>query len=114
MNNKMEYKGFSAKIEYSQEDEVFIGHVLGIEDVIDFEGTTVAELKKDFKNAIDLHIKICEREGKQMTKYSGKLLFRFSNDLHARIAATAARTGKSINEFGKEVFEVATNPKKIG
>lgn len=112
MKNVMEYKGFTAKVEYSQDDEIFVGHVLGIDDFIDFEGKTVDELKKDFKNAIDLHIKVCKEEGKQLTNYSGKLFFRFSNDLHARIAAAAARAGKSINEFGKEVFETATGHKK--
>ena len=114
MNNVMEYKGFTAKVEYSQDDEIFVGHVLGIDDIIDFEGSTVAELKKDFKNAIDLHIKICKEEGKQLTNYSGKLFFRFSNDLHARIASSALRAGKSINEFGKEVFEAATSSTKVG
>ncbi len=113
MNSTMEYRGFTAKIEYSQDDEIFVGRVLGIDDVIDFEGSTVAELKNDFHNAVDLHIKICEDEGKQLTKYSGKLLFRFNNDLHARIATAAARAGKSINQFGKELFEAATRSEKV-
>ena len=103
----MEYKGFQARIEYSPDDEVFFGRVLGVEDFITFEGTTVRELQKDFKNAIDLHIKVCEAEGKRKTSYSGKVLFRFNRELHARIAAAAARAGKSVNEFGKEVFEDA-------
>jgi len=104
----MEYKGFKARVEYSADDEVFFGRLLGIEDIVTFEGKTVRELKKDMKEAVDFHIEICERTGKATTKpYSGKLLFRLPSELHAKIAETAARRGKSINEWGKEVLETA-------
>ncbi len=108
MSDLMEYKGFKARVEYSADDEVFFGRLLGIEDIVTFEGKTVRELKKDMKEAVDFHIEICERSGKAANKpYSGKVLFRLPSELHAKIAETAARKGKSINEWGKEVLETA-------
>ena len=108
MSDLMEYKGFKARVEYSADDEVFFGRLLGIEDIVTFEGKTVRELKKDMKEAVDFHIEICERSGKAINKpYSGKVLFRLPSGLHAKIAETAARKGKSINEWGKEVLETA-------
>ncbi len=104
----MEYKGFKARVEYSADDEVFFGRLLGIEDIVTFEGKTVRELKKDMKEAVDFHIEICQRSGKAANKlYSGKVLFRLPSELHAKIAEAAARKGKSINEWGKEILESA-------
>lgn len=108
MSDLMEYKGFKARVEYSADDEVFFGRLLGIEDVVTFEGKTVRELKKDMKEAVDFHIEICERSGKAAAKpYSGKVLFRLPSELHAKIAETAASKGKSINEWGREILESA-------
>ena len=59
MDNIMEYKGYWARIRYSDEDECFYGKVEGLKNsLILFEGNTVKELKKDFKNAIDEHLRL--------------------------------------------------------
>lgn len=61
MNNIMKYKGYWAKIEYSEEDECFYGEIEGLKNTsITFEGTTVSKLKKDFKNAIDYYLEGCK------------------------------------------------------
>ena len=52
MNSIMKYKGYWAKIEYSDEDECFYGIIVGLKNTsISFEGNTVKELKKDFKES---------------------------------------------------------------
>ena len=49
MKNVMKYKGYYAKIEYSDEDECFCEQIEGLKhDSISFEGQTVKELKKRF------------------------------------------------------------------
>ncbi len=104
----MEYKEFKARVQYSPDDEVFFGRLIGIDDIVTFEGRTVRELKKAMKEAVEFHIEVCEKTGRAMKKpYSGKLLFRLPSELHARIAEAAASKGKSINEWGKEVLESA-------
>ncbi len=108
MNELMEYKGFKAKVEYSADDEVFFGRLIGIDDIVTFEATNVRELKKAMKAAVEFHIEVCERLGQKIKKpYSGKLLFRLPSDLHAKIAESAVKNGKSINEWGREVLEAA-------
>lgn len=108
MNELMEYKGFKAKVEYSADDEVFFGRLIGIDDIVTFEATNVRELKKAMKSAVEFHIEVCERLGQKIKKpYSGKLLFRLPSDLHAKIAESAVKNGKSINEWGREVLEAA-------
>ena len=108
MNNKLTYKGFTAKVEFSADDNVFFGRLLGMGDIIAFHGETVEELKDSMRETVEFYIKTCEKEGRQSKKsYSGKVLFRLPDKLHAEIAEAAARHGKSINEWGREVFETA-------
>ncbi len=109
MNNTLKYKGFVAKVEFSADDEVFVGRVLGINDIIVFHGKNVAELKKELKESIEFYLEVCEKENKKAQKpFAGKLLLRLPSELHARIAEAAASKGKSINEWGKGVLEAAT------
>ncbi len=108
MNSLMKYKGFTGDVKFSADDNIFVGRLIGIDDIVMFEGTTVDELNIAFKEAVDFHIEVCEKTNKQAKKaYSGKILFRLPNQLHSAIAETAANVGKSINEWGKEVFENA-------
>ncbi len=44
MNNLMNYKGFTAKIEFSADDNVFVGRLIGIDDIVMFEAETVEGL----------------------------------------------------------------------
>ena len=49
MENIMKYKGYWAKVRYSDEDGCFWGKVEGLKNTsITFEGDTVKSLKKDF------------------------------------------------------------------
>ena len=58
----MRYRGYTAEIIYSEEDECFVGHVVDSgDDIIGFHGDTDAELQEAFENVVDLHIKVKER-----------------------------------------------------
>ena len=46
MNDILEYKSYYAEVHFNSEDEVFYGKIIGINDLVSFEGTTVKELKK--------------------------------------------------------------------
>ena len=43
----MEYKGYVGNVEFSEEDEVFFGKVIGIRSLISYEGATAKELIKE-------------------------------------------------------------------
>ncbi|MDE0555621.1 MAG: toxin-antitoxin system HicB family antitoxin [Candidatus Poribacteria bacterium] len=58
----MTYRGYTAEIIYSDEDECFVGHVINIgDDIVSFHGDTDAELQAAFEGVMDLHIKVKER-----------------------------------------------------
>ena len=54
----LEYKGYKGSVEYSKEDNCLFGKVQGLsKDLIAYEGQTLDELRKDFEDAIDGHLK---------------------------------------------------------
>ena len=42
--SKMTHKGYSARIEYDDRDGIFVGRIVGIQDIISFHADTVADL----------------------------------------------------------------------
>lgn len=105
MSNSLIYEGYPARIEFSSEDECFIGHIAGIKDVVGFHGETVAELKTAFKEAVDDYIETCNAVGKIPQKpYSGKLMLRIRPEIHAAVATAAQLSGQSINQWASEAL----------
>lgn len=105
----MTYKGYAARIEYSDEDGCFVGHISGIRDIIGFHGESVAELRTAFEEAVDDYLATCEKTGRSPQKpYSGKLMLRIPPELHARAAMMAEAHGKSLNQWAAEVLAHAT------
>jgi predicted HicB family RNase H-like nuclease len=57
----MTYKGYTAQIEYSDEDACFVGHISGITDVIGFHADNVQDLRDAFGAAVDDYLATCEK-----------------------------------------------------
>lgn len=57
------YRGYSGSIEYSEEDQVFFGKVLGLRSLISYEGGTIDELLENFREAVDDYLAVCEEVG---------------------------------------------------
>jgi len=110
--NIMSYKGYSARIDYDAEDEIFFGKLAGITDGVGFHADTVADLKAAFHEAVDDYIETCIKLGKYPQKaYSGKMMFRVDPDVHAQAAKAAELSGKSLNQWAAEVLAKAAATK---
>jgi len=106
----MSYKGYPARIEYSDEDACFVGHIAGIRDVVGFHGSSVRELRVAFKEAVDDYLVTCEKLGRAPQRpYSGKLLLRIDPSVHARAAMLAEAEGKSLNLWAQEALKKAVS-----
>jgi predicted HicB family RNase H-like nuclease len=53
MNDVLRYKDYISTIHFSVEDDVYHGKIIGINDLVSFEGKTVEELKQAFEKAIE-------------------------------------------------------------
>jgi predicted HicB family RNase H-like nuclease len=102
MTDVLEYKNYYAEVHFNSDDEVFFGKIIGINDLISFEGTTVRELKKAFHEAVDDYLQTCEQLGKEPEKtYKGSFNVRISPDLHRKAARYATLKKMTLNEFVK-------------
>ena len=106
--NSMAYNGYTARIEYDDDDGIFVGHLAGIRDIVSFHGSTVNELRKHFHEAVDHYLAVCQERGEQPQKpYSGNLMLRLSPDIHAAVATASQIKGKSINQWAAEALNKA-------
>ena len=104
---KLTHKGFKGSGELSLEDDCLIGSVLFIDDIITYEGATVAELVANFQSAVDDYLDYCKRTGKPANKpYSGTFNVRIGPQLHREAVMAANAAGINLNEFVMTAIEV--------
>jgi predicted HicB family RNase H-like nuclease len=108
MNDILQYKNYYAAVHFSAPDEVFYGKILGINDLISFEGSSVKELKTAFKDAVDDYLDMCTEIGKAPDKtYKGTFNVRVSSELHKEASLFAAVNNITLNEFVKTALSFA-------
>ena len=110
--NCMSYKGYTARIEFSESDGVIWGKVLGLppQTSISFEGETVAQLTQDFHNAVDFYMADCEKNGtKALKPASGKLMLRVQPEVHSAALIAAQARGMSLNQWAAGVLQAAAH-----
>ncbi len=96
----MKYKGYVGHVEYNAEAKIFLGKVLGIKDVVTFQGTTVVEIEQSFKDAVDGYLSFCKERGEAPGRpFSGKFNLRIPPELHAKLAVAAQLHGDSLNHY---------------
>ncbi len=108
MSSTMQYKDYIGSVEFSQEDGLFYGKVLGIKALISYEGTTAKELVEDFQSAVDDYLKLCVDENRQPEKaYKGSFNLRISPRLHRELAMQALEEHVSLNSLVEKMLERA-------
>ena len=108
MKNTLEYKDYIGSIEFSEEDGVFFGKVMGIRSLISYEGTNAKELIEDFHGAVDDYLEICKDKGVAPEKsYKGSFNVRVSPELHKLAALYAAENQTTLNSFVEDAIKNA-------
>ncbi|MFA7658142.1 MAG: type II toxin-antitoxin system HicB family antitoxin [Candidatus Gastranaerophilaceae bacterium] len=106
MKNVLEYKDYFGSVEYSGDDNVFYGKILGIKALVLFEGQSVDELKSAFYEAVDDYINTCKEMKLELEKpFKGSLNIRIGRDLHQKAAIAAEQNKTSINQVIKEAID---------
>ena len=80
----MTYKGYTAEIIYSEEDSLFVGHVVGIgDDIVSFHGNTDEELREAFEGVLDHYLEVKGRpENPSQKHFAWRFLARLRQALH--------------------------------
>ena len=104
----MEYKGYIGNVEFDDEADIFHGEVINLRDVITFQGSTVARLRKAFRESVDDYLEFCAERGESPEKpYSGKFMVRVEPELHKAVATRAKMEHKSLNAWVHDTLAVA-------
>jgi predicted HicB family RNase H-like nuclease len=102
------YRNYTGIVEYDAQGKIFTGEVIGLKDVITFQGRTPDELERSFRESVDFYLELCEKDGVLPDRpFSGRFNVRISPELHRKIAESAASERKSQNQWVSEAIEMA-------
>ncbi len=103
----LEYKGYTGSIEYSTEDNLLYGKVLGIKGLLSYEGETGKDLENDFHETISVYLEDCIRTGIKPEKpFKGSFNVRVPAALHQKAALLALEAKTSLNNFVAEAIRL--------
>ncbi|MCI1290385.1 MAG: type II toxin-antitoxin system HicB family antitoxin [Lactobacillus sp.] len=95
----MTYKGYHGTVEYSLEDNLLFGKVIGIKGLILYQGKTIEELRQEFHAMIDDYLNYCHKKGiKPEKEYKGQFNVRIDPKLHAALANYSAANHQTLNK----------------
>jgi len=104
--NSMKYKGYTGVVELDEESAMLFGRVIGLRDVITFQGSSVAEVIQAFHDSVDDYLEFCAERGESPEKpYSGQFVLRVDPRLHGAMAHAAEARGASLNALIEDTLE---------
>jgi predicted HicB family RNase H-like nuclease len=107
----MTYKGYEGAVEFDERAKVFTGEVINTRDVITFQGKSVQELERAFRESVEDYLEFCKSRNEEPEKpFSGNLMLRMPPTLHRRIALEAKRKRQSVNRY--IIDRLKPNPSK--
>ena len=59
----MNYRGYIGQVEYDDEHHIFAGSDINTRGVITFQGETVQEFEKAFRDSVDDYLAWCREDG---------------------------------------------------
>lgn len=103
--NTMRYKGYVASVSFDDRDNILVGRLLGIRDVVGFHADNVAEFRAAFEQSVEDYLDACRQLGQAPDKpASGKMMLRVNPAVHAAALQSAKLAGKSLNQWAADVF----------
>src|SRR5262245_3264069 len=107
----MKYKGYTGIVEFDEESGVLFGRVIGLRDLITFEGESVAEVTRAFHDSVDVYLELCAERGESPEKpFSGQFILRIDPQLHRAMSHAAEQKGVSLNSLVDEQLTKASLP----
>ena len=106
----LEHKGYRGHVEFDAKAGIFHGEVLDTRDVITFQGRSVKEIWKAFRDSVEDYLEFCAERGEEPDKvFSGRLMVRLTPELHRRLSFQARQEGKSLNQLVAEKLDAQVN-----
>jgi predicted HicB family RNase H-like nuclease len=96
----IEYKGYTGVFEFDPSIDAFHGRVMGLQDVVTFEGRSVEELRREMEESVEDYLALCAEVGKDPERpFRGEFLVRTTPEVHRAVATAAEADGMSLNAW---------------
>jgi predicted HicB family RNase H-like nuclease len=96
----IEYKGYTGVFEFDPSVDAFHGRVVGLLDVVTFEGRSVDDLRSGMEESVEDYLELCDETGKQPERpFRGEFLVRTTPEVHRAVAIAAEAEGMSLNAW---------------
>ncbi|TXD84811.1 type II toxin-antitoxin system HicB family antitoxin [Subsaximicrobium wynnwilliamsii] len=106
MADYLKHKAYLGSVEFSAEDAVLHGKIIGINDLVTFEADSVDGIQKAFIEAVEDYLETCIALNKAPNKfYKGVFNVRTSNELHRDLALIAEKKQMKLNELVNKAFD---------
>jgi predicted HicB family RNase H-like nuclease len=106
----MTFKGYTARVDIDARDNLLVGHLLGVRDIVGFHAEDVAGLRSAFEEAVTDYLDACAKVGKQPEKpASGKLMLRVAPEIHSAALIAAQASGVSLNQWAARALQAAAH-----
>ncbi|WP_237133774.1 type II toxin-antitoxin system HicB family antitoxin [Pseudohongiella sp. O18] len=100
MTKTLTHKGYLGTVECDFEGMCLHGKLLFVNDVVSYQGDTVPEIEKAFKDAVDEYLELCQEIGRDPDKpFTGSFNIRIKPEQHRALAVRSANSGESINHI---------------
>lgn len=110
MSSTMTYKGQTARIEFDARDNLLVGRLVGINDIVSFHADNVSDLRSAFEEAVDDYLETCRQIGKEPQQpASGRLMLRVPPEVHGAALVAAQAAGTSLNQWAAKVLAQAAH-----
>lgn len=109
----IEYKGYTGVFEFDPSVDAFHGRVIGLQDVVTFEGRSIDELRREMEASVDDYLELCEEVGKEPERpYRGEFLVRTTPEVHRAVATAAEAEGVSLNAWVESTLTAVAGQEK--
>ena len=106
MSQTLQYKGYDGSVEYSAEDRLLHGQILGIRDMVLYDAADVDTLEANFRGAVDEYLEFCHVENRTPNKpFKGNLNIRISHELHLKASRIADQRKQKLNAVISDAIE---------
>ncbi len=106
MEDYLKHGGYLGSVKFSAEDGVLHGEIIGINDLVNYEGISIVELKKAFEESVNDYLETCTALEKEPNKFfKGVFNVRTSTERHRDLAIIAEKKKMKLNELVNKAFD---------
>ena len=107
MVNFLEYKGYKGSVQFSAEDKLLHGKILGIKSLIMYHGESLEELECDFKTGVDDYLAVCEARNMKpnIPEYEQIQINKIPIEVYLRLDYISSQTDRTIDETVRDVLQ---------